>query len=564
MSGGLPSIQVTCGEEALAQAFARRRAELRVMDLEGRLRAEDPSLWPGPAAEIQARLGWLSLPRQLQATWDTCRHEADRLRSLGIRRAILVGIGGSSLGAQLLCEAYAGGAAALDLAVLDSTLPGKLRDLTADWDAPGTAIIAASKSGDTLEMAAGLATLHARLAAELTSSEVAQRMVVITDPGSALDRRATLEGWSRVHGDPRVGGRFSLLSAFGLLPAALRDLRLNRALRLAEEVAAAPWHEALDLAALLAAGHDLGRDQACLQITGMPMAYGAWLEQLVAESSGKGGQGVLPVTVGQLGSRCGGRRAFAIGLHGLGGTEGLPQAPMNDQASVPAAGVSYGVAVDGDSLAAADDPAVYQRLPGREALLAACFQWELATAALGALLRQNPFDQPDVEAAKVAARACLKDQPSDLAPPSSTPWPEAAALDLALAGADYVALLAYLPERPDTDGAISALAAVLGERYGCSCVAAYGPRYLHATGQLFKGDAGRGAFLILDGSGLEPDLGLPEAAGIPAGASFGRIAAAQAAGDAAALAAAGRRVLLVRLAPDWRSGGAAWQASLQS
>lgn len=554
MGGALPSLRVLTSDAALAQAFGRRQAELRTLDLERRLRAEDPSLWPGRAAEIQARLGWLDLPRNLAATWETCRAQAERLGRLGIRRAILVGIGGSSLGAQLLGEAFEGGATAMDLVVLDSTLPGRLRDLTAGWDARRTAVVAASKSGDTLEMAAGLAYLRSRLVADLPPEEVARRIVVITDPGSALDGSAVSEGWGRIHGDPRVGGRFSLLSAFGLLPAALRDLPLERALQLAGEAAAAPWDEALDLAALLAAGHDLGRDQACLRLTGLPLAFGAWLEQLVAESSGKGGKGVLPVTVGQLGSRCGQSRSLSIALSSGGGAGYGTQAAglASDGDAQPAA-----IASDG-GLAAA------QHLPTVDALLAACFQWELATAAMGALLQLNPFDQPNVEAAKVAARAWLNDPTGLPQPPTSTAWPTEAELDEALGSADYVAILAYLPERHAADAAIAALATVFGERYACSTVAAYGPRYLHATGQLFKGDGGRGAFFILDGSGADSDLSLPAAAGLPIGASFGRIAAAQAAGDASALAAAGRRMLHLRLAPDWPGTLDAWLSGLRS
>lgn len=524
-------------EPALAEAFGRRRAEIDALALERRLRAEDPTLWPAAAADIQARLGWVTLPARAEQLWRTCQAEADRLRDRGITRAILVGIGGSSLGAQLLDAALRPGVKALRLDVLDSTLPGALRGLCADWDPERTAIVAASKSGGTLEMSAGLAFLRSAMAKAIGASASDGQVLVITDPGSGLDQEAEARGWARIHGDPRVGGRFSLLSAFGLLPAALRDLDLGGALALAASAAEGPWTEAMDLAAVLAAAQDLGRDQLALRLDGLPAAYGAWLEQLVAESSGKGGKGLLPITVGQLGSRCAGGRCLAVRL--------VASDARAEAARDPA-------------LAGPDLPVVVQELSGAAALPTACFQWELATAALGALLGLNPFDQPDVEAAKQAARSLLAEGAPEAPDPSQSDWPAPETLDATLADADYVALLAYLPERPAELTAIARLAAVLGERYGRSIVAAIGPRYLHSTGQLFKGDAGRGAFLILDGSAVEPDLAMAPGSGVAAGPGFGRVAGAQAAGDAQALRAGGRKVLLTRLAPDWQASLATW------
>ncbi|MGH3717742.1 MAG: glucose-6-phosphate isomerase [Pseudonocardiaceae bacterium] len=489
------------------------------------LAGQDPTLW-GPQAQPEAarRLAWVALPetsRPLLATIEALRAQ---LRADGIDRVVLAGMGGSSLAPEVICAT-----AKVPLTVLDTTDPGQVADALAG-DLERTVLVVSSKSGATVETDS-----HRRIFAAAFAEaglDPAAHLVVVTDPGSPLARIAEEENYRAViTADPNVGGRYSALTAFGLVPAGLAgaDIAnlLDDAARQAPLLAADdPANPALRLAAALAAAHSAGAEKVVLADTGSGIiGFADWAEQLIAESTGKDGIGLLPVVVDN------------------------PAAPGFADAGPDATPVAIGPGTIGPGGGAAA-VAVTGTL-GEQMLL-----WEHAIAVVGRLLGINPFDQPDVEAAKIAARAQLTGAAG------STPafvdggvevhpvggWLPAGAATLrdalrALVAATpqrgYLAVQAYLDRVADASAAV--LRTELARRTQLQTTFGWGPRFLHSTGQYHKGGHQNGAFLQLTGA-LEEDIPVPEA-----GFTLGELQRAQAAGDADVLAAHGRPVLRLHL-----------------
>lgn len=481
---------------------------------------QDPTLW-GPQAQPEAtrRLAWVALPetsRPMLATIDALRAE---LRSEGIDRVVLAGMGGSSLAPEVICAT-----ADTALTVLDTTDPGEVADALAG-DLAATVLVVSSKSGSTVETDS-----HRRIfAAAFTEAglDPAAHLVVVTDPGSPLQRIAEENGYRAViPADPGVGGRYSALTAFGLVPAGLAGVDIATLLQDAAAQAALlatddPQNPALRLAAALAAGHTAGAEKVVLADTGSGIAgFGDWAEQLIAESTGKEGTGLLPVVV-----------------------EG-PGAPGFADAGPDATPVAIGPA-SGEAAVAVNGPL------GAQFLL-----WEHATAIAGRLLGINPFDQPDVEAAKVAARAQLSAaRPSAAAfvdgavevhptgswlPGGTATLGEALrALVAATPPLGYLAVQAYLDRFADASAAL--LRPELARRTGIQTTFGWGPRFLHSTGQYHKGGHPNGAFLQLTGA-VGTDLPVPDV-----GFTLGKLQSAQALGDAEVLAQHARPVLRLHL-----------------
>ncbi|MGH3872713.1 MAG: glucose-6-phosphate isomerase [Pseudonocardiaceae bacterium] len=479
---------------------------------------QDPTLW-GPQAQPEAarRLAWVALPqtsRPLLATIEALRAD---LHSGGIDRVVLAGMGGSSLAPEVICATDQ-----VTLTVLDTTDPGQVADALAG-DLERTVLVVSSKSGSTVETDSHRRIFAAAFAA--AGLDPAAHLVVVTDPGSPLQQ--TAEGYRAViTADPDVGGRYSALTAFGLVPAGLAGADIGNLLDDAAAVAPLlaaddPANPALRLAAALAAGHAAGADKVVLADTGSGIAgFGDWAEQLIAESTGKDGTGLLPVVV--------------EGPAAAGFADSGPDAiPVAIGPGVPTAAV----AVTGTL--------------GAQLLL-----WEHATAVVGRLLGINPFDQPDVEAAKVAARARLdgttKPEPAfvdgavavhpvgDWLPAGVTTVRDALrALVAATPQRGYLAVQAYLDRIADASAAV--LRSELTRRTQLQTTFGWGPRFLHSTGQYHKGGAQNGAFLQLTGA-VDEDIPVPGTA-----FSLGDLQRAQAVGDAEVLAARGRPVLRLHL-----------------
>ena len=497
----------------LAEVVAAR--ERRSRTDHARLLVRDTTLWPPPAEVTEPWLGWLDSLDRADDHLRPLRPLAADLAAEGVDHVVLVGMGGSSLFPLVLAGACGSADGRPVLHVLDSTDPAAVMRVEGSVDWERTAIVAASKSGTTVETMAHLDRLLGRLT-EAAGPDAMSRVLIVTDPGSPLEQRATESGFRAVVlGDGDVGGRYSALSPFGLLPAALIGVDLDTLLGHARTAAAAwaddPWTGAgpARLATLMAAGVAEGRDALHVLIDERAGILGAWIEQLVAESSGKDGTGVLPVVVSSAAEVVARSRAVVVAI---GEVDGL------------------------EELAAAGVPTMSIPWSGCTRLGAEVLRWMQAVPLACAQLAVDPFDQPDVASAKVATAEALEggsdpDEPVALA-----------TIDGAARGAGYVALLAYVdPDGPDARR-LRGVAGGLSRRFGVPVTVGIGPRYLHSTGQLHKGGRDDGVFLIVVGDDPD-DVAIP---GRPYG--FSRLKRAQAAGDIAALRAAGRHVAVVTLA----------------
>ena len=527
-------------------------------DLGERIWRRDPGVWqPGArpdeaVPDLSNRLGWLDLPEKMTSRAAELESYARQTMDAGFSRVLVLGMGGSSLIAEVWAEVFGPAPGFLPLTVLDSTHPRAVAAAAAAAPLEKTLFLVASKSGGTLETLSFCHYFYDRLS--FLKAAPGENFIALTDPGSRLEKLATARGFRKVFSTPsEVGGRFSALTEFGLLPAALLGLPLSRILGHAAEMAAACGpgvavgeNPALRLGAFLGSLGAAGCDKLCLALAPALRPFAVWLEQLLAESTGKQGRGLVPVI-----------------LEG-DEAEWLP-------AARPADRMGLLLSLEGDdceklercweNFARCRVPAVRLTLSEPAALGAEIWRFEMATAAAAVEMGINPFDQPDVESAKIRARQAIKARhergvlpvPTRLGPENegvefsgSPHFAGAADLRTALsvlltAGRpdDYLGLLAYLPRLPGVGEAIDGLKNFLKDRCGLPVCVGFGPRYLHSTGQLHKGGADHGLFLMLAGD-LEHDLPLP-------GEEFGfaTLITAQFRGDFEALVGAGRRVLLL-------------------
>ncbi|HKY56458.1 MAG TPA: glucose-6-phosphate isomerase [Aeromicrobium sp.] len=485
-----------------------------------RLFAHDASLW-GQAAEAEARvrLGWTDLPTSSRPLVDIITALRADLQNRGLTHVVLCGMGGSSLAPEVICSA-----AGVPLTVLDSSHPDMVRDALADR-LEESVVVVSSKSGGTVETDS---LLRAYVDAfEQAGLRPADHLVIVTDPGSPFDRDATAAGYLVIKADPDVGGRYSALSAFGLVPSGLAGVDigalLDGAAAAREELAVdSPDNPAVRLGTALASAHDAGVDKLVLHdLTGVGL--GDWIEQLVAESTGKAGRGILPVVVPSDHSVNFDPSVADGFMVVVGGT------------TPPDASSGYAAAIEADL--------------GAQFLL-----WEAAVAVTGAGLGINPFDQPDVESAKQAARKFLDSAGTEITPAdlqtdaisaygTSSGTLEAAVDDL-LGRLDpergYVAVQAYLDRLALPEYA--ELRELLAARTGRPVTFGWGPRFLHSTGQLHKGGPATGVYLQLTDD-AQQDLDVPGRA-----FTFGQFIAAQSAGDAQVLQAHRRPLLRLHLA----------------
>ncbi len=482
-----------------------------------RLWARDHALWRDDPTELADRLGWLDAPSAAVAAADGWRAIAERARADGFTHVVVVGMGGSSLFPDVLAATFptSGPGAGCTLEVLDSTHPDAVRRVL-ELPAATTLFVVSSKSGTTLETRSHLDAIWASRVQAL--DEPGRAFVAVTDPGSELEALAGERGFRAVaHGDPEVGGRFSALTAFGLVPAALLGVDLDRLLATATAEAGRARstdpeaNAGLALGALLAAANQQGRDKVVLVLDERLAAFGDWVEQLVAESLGKEGTSVTPI-VGD-------------------GTGGAPIGTGADRLHVV-----VGDHPAREELLAAGGPVAHLPIEDAYDLGALVVAWEVATAVAGALLDLQPFDQPDVAAAKAATQAVLAAGLSDV---PTTPLDEA----LAVVGeGDLLALTAFVDPGGEAASQLPAVRARLQERLGVATTLGVGPRYLHSTGQLHKGGDDN-VVVVQVVEEPEGDVAVP---GRDEG--FRTIFLAQAEGDLTALRERGRRAFRVPLA----------------
>ena len=546
-----------CDASSLAEELQACERRLRSERIGERLRARDHTIWGPDPTEVADRLGWLTLPTAMRAELETIERVVADARAAGLTRALLLGMGGSSLAPEVFSRVLGTLPGYLRLRVLDSTHPDAVRAAVAEEPPERTLVLVATKSGGTVETISLFRHLYTWLDRALGRAAAQARVVAITDPGSGLEREARELGAAHVvYGDPEVGGRYSALSNFGLVPAALMGVDVARLLDVAAAEAVQPIEDSAGVAlgALLGAAERSGRDKLMLRSSPTLAPLGAWIEQLIAESTGKDGRGILPVD-GEMeleADRYPPDRLFV----------------RHRCRAEPAAGL--------DDLRDAGHPVAECVLDSLDELGAVMYRWETATAVAGAVMGINPFDQPNVESAKVSARNMVAAYRDTGALPSLTPTAALDGLTLYGTGAaetddaatlsgelaaflrpptadgarGYVALHAYLVPTPETDAALDRLRRRILQRCGVATTCGYGPRFLHSTGQLHKGDAGAGSFIQLTAD-VGRDLPIPDRAGAGASSlSFGALIEAQALGDRQALLDAGRRVLRVGLGAD--------------
>ncbi len=498
-----------------------------------RIARGDATLW-GPEAEDEAgrRLGWVGLSKDSRALCDEITGFRDVLADRGLQRVVLCGMGGSSLAPEVICATHG-----VDLVVLDSSDPDYVRRALDD-DLEHTVAVVSSKSGGTVETdSQKRAFEQAFRDADL---EPAAHIVVVTDPGSPLDEASAEAGYRVFHADPEVGGRYSALTAFGLVPSGLAGADIGRLLDEAESIRPAlesddPDNPGLRLGALLGAANRDGADKVVLadHESGIP-GFADWAEQLLAESTGKQGRGILPVVVPSTSA-----------------PNFVPSTP--DEVLV-----TLGPRVATDAPPASGWAAAVDAPLGAQLLL-----WEYAVAVAGRLVDINPFDQPDVESAKQAARDMLSGGSAAPEPAFVDGPVEVYATDGLLSGQDtvagavsalldgldpergYLAVMAYLDRAGDA--ALAECRESLARRTGRPTTFGWGPRFLHSTGQYHKGGPATGVYLQVTGEPVA-DLGVPGR-----DFTFGTFIRAQAVGDAAVLAGHGRPVLRLHLTDP--SGG---------
>ncbi len=508
-----------------------------------RMLAFDPTLWAPPGTpEVTDRLGWLDLPSRMRGRIPDLTQFGQEIAAEGFRDAVVLGMGGSSLAPEVFQATFGNQPAHPRLSVLDSTHPAAVAALAENVDLSRTLFIVSSKSGTTTETLSFLYYFWRRLSE--AGIQPGPRCVAVTDPGTPLERLARERGFRRVfHAPSDVGGRYSALCEFGLVPAAVIGMDLRRlvdAVPSVRDMSAEETRLALRLGAAMAECAAAGRDKLTFITSPTLRSLPAWIEQLIAESTGKNGVGIVPIDQEPMSDSADDWHDRLIVHIGL-------RSEMETAASATLRGRVPEWAFIEQTI---DDPYEIGRL---------MMQWEIATAAAGAALGINPFDQPDVQLAKDLARdAMAGDQGSASTNggpariiPISDPAIESALtewLDGASRG-DYIGLHVYLPPDDETWNAVQRLRAAAGRRAAAASTAGYGPRFLHSTGQLHKGGPDSGLFLQVVDNAVANDIPVPET-----DYTFGQLITAQAAGDAGALIQRGRRLLRVGLGDDTRGG----------
>jgi transaldolase/glucose-6-phosphate isomerase len=529
-----------------------------------RLWSKDATFW---TSHDEAKwLGWLDIADRELANLAEYESFASEVRREGFGDVVLLGMGGSSLGPEVLGEIIGPAKGAPRLRILDSTDPAQIRALEVAIDIKNTLFIVSSKSGSTLEPNIFKDYFFARVQESL-GDKAGDHFVAVTDPGSAMEKAARNQNFRRIFfGDAAIGGRYSVLSAFGLVPAAAIGIDLQRFLTLTHQMihtCSADTPPADNPGVLLGTAFGTAARAGCDKVTIIPSPkladFGAWAEQLIAESTGKNGKALIPVDDEPLGTPevYGSDRIF---VHlTLTGDRDLAQ-----ESSI-------------EALENAGHPVARIEVKSAEHLGQEFFRWEIATATAGALIGINPFDQPDVEASKVKTRELTNAYEKSGALPPEKPVFAASGIEiytddnnadalrqagagddllswmkahLSRAGAgDYVALLAYIERNAAHIASLRAMrTAIRDARHVATCVG-FGPRFLHSTGQAYKGGPNTGVFLQIT-------TAHPDALAIPGyRADFGIVEAAQARGDMGVLIERGRRVMRIHFADGDVGGG---------
>ena len=523
---------------------------------------KDPGLWTSKGEENW--LGWTNIVERQQKDAAAFTALAADVKAAGFESVLLLGMGGSSLCPEVLAVTFGRQSGFPALHIVDSTDPDRIRSIQGKVDLSRTLAIVASKSGSTLEPNILKQYFFAEMQKAVGAEKAGSHFIAITDPGSKMEQVAKNDGfWRTFYGDPQIGGRYSALSNFGVIAATVMGLDTGKLLAEAAKAVAsaknAPAENpAVQLGLLLGSAHNAGRDKITIFTSPEIYDFGAWLEQLIAESTGKLGKGITPVDREAPGpvEVYGKDRVFAYVR--LAGTRDT----VHDKAVA--------------ELEAAGHPVARIEIEDLYEIFGQFFLWEIATAVAGSVMGINPFDQPDVEAAKVEARGLTTEYEKTGKLPDRKPIfdsgsveifaSDAYAKELKLEGTgasletylrthfanikegDYVAILAFLPMFAEYENTIQEFRHRIRDKKHVATCMGFGPRFLHSTGQDYKGGPNTGVFLQITGDHPE-DLAIPGQK-----YTFGVVIDAQAAGDLAVLESRGRRALRLHLKGDVGTG----------
>jgi transaldolase / glucose-6-phosphate isomerase len=539
---------------ALAEGVKTSLADWKTNNKVARLWQKDASLWTG--TDEGKWLGWLNVTEEQLKGILALRKLAADIKKAKFRHAVLLGMGGSSLCVEVLRLTFGKFGGHPELHVLDSTDPAQIKALEKKLDLKRTICIVSSKSGSTLEPNIFKQYFYERIRQKVGEKEVGNRFIAVTDPGSKMEQVAQTDHFRHIfHGVPSIGGRYSALSHFGTVPGSIMGLDLSKFLKTTQKMVKAcgpttapEKNPGVILGTILGVAANHGRDKITIFTSPGISDVGAWLEQLIAESTGKVGKGIIPVDREKIGKPAvyGDDRVFAY----------VRLAKENNRAMDKAV----------TALEKAGHPVVRIVVGSRMDLGQEFFRWEIATATAGSIIGINTFNQPDVEASKIETRKLTSEYESTGKLPSEAPFFEDQGLRLFadekntaalknnsdLAGVlrthlgrigvgDYFALLAYIQRNDAHAKALQATRHLVRDTKKSATCLGFGPRFLHSTGQAYKGGPNSGVFL---------QITCDDAADIPVPGqkyTFGIVKAAQARGDFSVLSERGRRALRVHL-----------------
>ena len=508
-------------------------ANLQERNVVARVWQRDHTVWKPDSKEITDRLGWLTVTERMRQDLPLLTSLAETVRAEGYGHVALLGMGGSSLGPEVLRQTFGSAPGYPELLVLDSTVPAWIEAVANAIDPRRTLFLVSSKSGGTIETLSLYRYFRDLVEAAAGDSKAGMNFVAITDPGAPLETLARDQGFRRAFANPAdIGGRYSVLSYFGLVPAALIGMDVGALLDRADAMSAAcaaggPVQDnpGAHLGAVMGGAASEGRDKLTLLTSPSIGSFGLWVEQLIAESTGKEGAGIVPIAGEPAPSSpdfYGNDRLFAY-----------LRVEDDDNSELEA---------QVNALETAGHPVVRLDLADKLDLGAEFFRWEFATAVAGAVMGIHPFDQPDVQQAKDLTDQVLQERQSAGALPAPEA-PRSVENLLSDAGEEggYVAIMPYVNGTAEIEAAFDSLRRRILERKRLPTTLGYGPRFLHSTGQLHKGGPATGYYLQITAE-RRRDLQVPEAP-----YTFGALADAQALGDLRALKTKGRRAAAIRL-----------------
>ncbi|MFC1502364.1 glucose-6-phosphate isomerase [bacterium] len=511
--------------------------KLQKENIISRIWSKDHTIWSPYHDEITNRLGWLHIHQMMLPEIDTIENFTREVRIAGYNQALLLGMGGSSLAPEVFQKTFGVRNGFLNLSILDSTDPETVQSKLSSLDLSRSLLIVSTKSGSTVETVSFFKFFYTKVVEKVGTENAGSHFIAITDPGSNLTELAKKYGFRKVFlNNPNIGGRYSALSYFGLVPAVFIGMDLKELLLRAGEMAELCEDEnviseqgnvGFYLGIILGELAKIGRDKATFILSSEIQSFGDWVEQLIAESTGKDGKGILPV---------------------LGEEVGLPENYGDDRVFILIR-LEGDRILDGriDKLESAGFPVIRICLRDKYDLGALMFLYEMATTVTGYVLGIHPFNQPNVESAKVLAKKMV----SSYLEGGSLPLDKSEIFDKnkleeflsCVKSGDYISIQAYIKTSDETDEVLSLLQTGLRNKYHVATTVGYGPRFLHSTGQLHKGDAGKGFFIQFTSENIL-DIPIPNEAGLTdSNITFGVLKAAQAVGDRQALLNEGRKVI---------------------